>query len=202
MIGSPRLFSEACRQFGLIEVKSVGELVSAAKALSLCPAPGSNAIGVVTHTAGPSIIMMDILGDRQCEMADLSDHTMSLLEEKFHGIEVVLKNPLDAAAFGYTAQGYGEVAEILMADGGVGLLIAIHAQHKRLEYAVPQLIALRKKTGKPVIACYISTQDGRSDFRIQLQDAGIPYFTSIERAAWAAAGCLNHKRISDGKGTR
>jgi len=135
-------------------------------------------------------------------MADLSDRTLFLLEEKFHGIEVVLKNPLDAAAFGYTAQGYGEVAEILMADRSVGILIAIHALHKRLQYAVPQLIALRQETGKPVIACYISTQDGRSDFRIQLQDAGIPYFTSIERAAWAAAGCLCYKRITDEKRSR
>jgi acetyltransferase len=202
MISSPRLFTEACRQFGLVEVESVSELVSVAKALTLCPPPGSSGIGVVTHTAGPSIIMMDILSSRGCDLAVFSERTMSLLEEKFHGIEVVLKNPLDAAAFGYTAKGYGEVAEILMADQDVGLLIAIHALHKRLQYAVPQLIALRKKTGKPVIACYISTRDGRSDFRTQLQDAGIPFFTSIERAAWAAAGCMNYKRIIDGKGTR
>ena len=201
MISSPQLFSEACGQFGLIEVKSVSELVSVAKALSFCPPPSSDAIGVVTHTAGPSIIMLDILADRNCRMADFSDNTMSLLEKKFHGIEIILKNPLDAAAFGYTAEGYGEVADILMADPEIGLLIAIHALHKRLQYAVPQLIDLKKKTGKPVIACYISTQSGRNDFRTRLQEAGIPYFTSIERAAWAAAGCLRYQRIRNGKRT-
>ena len=121
------------------------------------------------------------------------------LDEEFEGIEVILKNPLDAAAFGYTAEGYGRVAGVVAADEGVGLLIAIHALHKRLEYAVPQLIELRKQTKKPVIACYISTQSGRDDYKIPLQEARIPYYTSIERAAWAAAGCIRYKRIRDGK---
>jgi acyl-CoA synthetase (NDP forming) len=128
-------------------------------------------------------------------MATFSEHTMALLEEQFKGIEVVLKNPLDAAAFGYTAEGYGEVAKIVMADPGVGVLIAIHALHKRLQFAVPQLIKLREETNKPVIACYISTHDGRNDYREVLQEAAIPYYTSIERAAFAAVGCVHYGRI-------
>ena len=128
-------------------------------------------------------------------MATFSEDTLALLEEQFKGIEVVLKNPLDAAAFGYTAEGYGEVAKIVMADPDVGICIAIHALHKRLQFAVPQLIRLREETGKPVIACYIATQNGRNDYREALQEAAIPYYTSIERAAFAAAGCVRYGRI-------
>ena len=202
MISSPELFSDVCEQFGLIEVKSLGELVSVAKALALCPSLAGDGIGVVTHTAGPSIIMLDIFSARGCRMAKFSDPTMARLEEQFHGIEVILKNPLDAAAFGYTAEGYGKVAEMVLREEDVSVLIAIHALHKRLQYAVPQLIDLKRKTGKPVISCYISTQAARNDFRSSLQQAGIPYYTSIERAAWAAAGCIRYKRIIDGKSAR
>lgn len=199
MIRSPRLFSHVCKQFGLLEVKSLSELVSVAKGLLLCPRPPAAGIGLVTHTAGPSIIMLDILSERGCRLARFSQGTMERLEKKFAGIEVVLKNPLDAAAFGYTARGYGEVAEMVALDPEVGLLIAIHALHKRLEFAVAQLIRLRRETGKPVIACYISTQNGRNDFRTALQESGIPYFTSIERAAWAAAGCMHSRGKTHGE---
>ena len=201
MISSPELFSDVCEQFGLIEVKSLSELVSVAKALAICPSPTGDGIGVVTHTAGPSIIMLDIFSASGCRMAKFSDKTMANLEEQFHGIEVILKNPLDAAAFGYTADGYGKVAEMVLGDQDVSVLIAIHALHKRLQYAVPQLIDLRGRIGKPVISCYISTQAARDDFREKLQKAGIPYYTSIERAAWGAAGCIRYKRIVDGKST-
>ena len=67
MISSPELFSNICEQFGLIEVESIGELVSVAKALVLCPCLEGDGIGVVTHTAGPSIIMLDILSNRNCD---------------------------------------------------------------------------------------------------------------------------------------
>ncbi len=201
MIRSPKLFSNVCKQFGIIEVTSLSELVSVTKALALCPKPGGGDIGIVTHTAGPSIMMLDILSSRGCRMATFSSRTMARLKEQFAGIEVVLKNPLDAAAFGYTAEGYGQVAGVVLNDENVGMLIAIHALHKRLEFAVPQLIELQQQTQKPVIACYISNQNGRSDYREQFQKSQIPYYTSIEKAAWAAAGCFTYKGIIDGKRT-
>ncbi|MCK4790591.1 MAG: hypothetical protein KAV87_43045, partial [Desulfobacteraceae bacterium] len=202
MISSPKLFSDVCKQFGLIETMSLSEFVSVAKALAFCAPPENDAVGLVTHTAGPSIIMLDILSRRGCRVAQFSDRTMSQLEEAFEGIEVILKNPLDAAAFGYTAEGYGRVAGMVLSDESVGLLVAIHAMHKRLQFAVPQLIELQKQTGKPIIACYISTKNGRDDYKSILQDARIPYYTSIERAAWSAAGCIRYKMIRDGKRIR
>ncbi len=132
-------------------------------------------------------------------MATFSSRTMARLKEQFSGIEVILKNPLDAAAFGYTAEGYGQVAGMVLNDENVGMLIAIHALHRRLEFAVPQLIELQQQTQKPVIACYISNQNGRNDFRERFQKSQIPYYTSIEKAAWAAAGCFAYKGIIDGK---
>lgn len=197
MISSPKLFSDACRQFGLIEVTSVAELVSVAKALALCPPSGGEGIGVITHTAGPSIVLLDELSNRGCQFPPFTDHTMADLEEMFAGIPVVVKNPLDAAAFGYSVEGYGQVADIVMADERVDLLIAIHALHKNWRFAAPELIAAQKQHKKPVITCYISTQAGADNYRGLLQEAGIPCYTSIERAAWGAAGCIRYMRLRD-----
>jgi acetyltransferase len=179
----------------------VAEAVSVAKALALCSLATSNDIGVLTHTAGPSIAMLDMLSTRDCQLAQFTDKTMTWLEEKFAGIPVVLKNPVDALIVGYTEEGYGQVADKLMADEQVGLLIAIHALHRRLKFAVPRLIASQDRHRKPVIACYISDQSGVKENRDFLQDAGIPCYTTIEGAAWGAAGCIRYKRILDGKRT-
>lgn len=196
MISSPRLFSDACRQFGLIEADSLSELVSISKALSIAPPIEGEGIGVMTHTAGPSITLLDVLSARDCRLAEFTPQTMEKLVQMFTGIPVILKNPLDAAAFGYSQEGYGRVADTVISDANVSILVAIYSLHKNWKFAVPQLIDLKDRYKKPVIACYISTQAGAIENRRLLQSAGIPCFTSVERAAWGIAGCIQVARLS------
>lgn len=198
MIGSPKLFGDACRQYGIMEAYSLPELVSIAKALVLCPPFKGDRIGVMTHTAGPSITLLDLLASKGCGLAEFSSDTMEKLNVLFTGIPVILKNPLDAAAFGYSPEGYGKVAEMVIADPQVDVLVAMHALHKNWKFAAPQLVALKERYQKPVVACYISTVSGAKEVRQVLQSAGIPCFTSVERAAWGIAGCIQAMRISDG----
>jgi acyl-CoA synthetase (NDP forming) len=124
---------------------------------------------------------------------------MQKLEKMFEGVPVILKNPLDAAAFGYTQEGYGQVAELVISDAKVDILVAMHALHKNWKFAAPQLVALKERYHKPIIACYISTQSGANENRSLLQAAGIPCFTSVERAAWGIAGCIQVMRLRHGR---
>ncbi|NPV76799.1 MAG: hypothetical protein HPY59_10555 [Anaerolineae bacterium] len=195
MIKSPKLFSDACAQYNLIEVKSTNELVCAAKALALMPLPKGEGIGMVTHTAGPSIELLDYLEAAPCRLADFTPQTMAELKTLFKGIPVILKNPLDAAAFGYSPEGYGRVSEVVLADSHVDLLVAIHALHKNWKFATSQLVAIQEKFQKPVLACYISTVAGAKLVRDELQPAGIPCFASIQEAAWGLGAVLRYRRI-------
>ena len=188
MISSPRLFSDACRQFGVLEAGSLSELVSMAKALAMLPPLPEGGIGVMTHTAGPSISLLDGFVNQDAQLAEFTPQTMQKLEEMFAGVPVILKNPLDAAAFGYSQDGYGRVAELVISDPNVSILVAIYTLHKNWKFAVPQLVALKQRYQKPIVACFISTQNGAKENREALQAVGIPCFTSIERAAWGIGG--------------
>lgn len=199
MISSPKLFSDACKQFGVIEAGSVPELVSKAKALSLCPPFKGERIGIMTHTAGPSITLLDGLAAADCRLAEFTPQTMVRLQEMFHGVPVILKNPLDAAAFGYSPEGYGQVAEMVMADPNVDILVVMHALHKNWKFAAREMVKLKDKYKKPVVACYISTQVGAEENRQILQPAGIPCFSSTETAAWGIAGCIEAMRVNHGR---
>lgn len=195
--GSHQLFRDVFRQFGILMVDSVPELVAACKALSLCPVPGGGRAGMYTYTAGPSIAALDQLARRGIEVPALRQETI----RKIKGIlgenpPVILKNPLDAAGLGFAAENYGLLAEAVLEDPDVDLLVTFSCAQKNWRNPTRELIAARRKSGKPVLACYISTVQGVAGDRKELQEAGVPLYTSPDEAAWGAAALVHYGGIN------
>ncbi|MCL6634771.1 MAG: CoA-binding protein [Peptococcaceae bacterium] len=201
MAGPHQLFRDIFRQFGVMMVDSVPELVAACKALSLCPLPAGGRVGMYTYTAGPSIAALDQLARREITVPPFSPDTI----KKIRGIlgenpPVVLKNPLDAAGLGFMAETYGQLVEAVLDDYNVDLLITFSCIQKNWRNPTRELIGAKKKTDKPVLACYISTVAGVAEDREALQEAGIPLYISPDEAAWGAAALLHYGLLSPRQG--
>ena len=195
MAGSYRVYNDIFDQFGLISVSSVPEMVSVCKALSIAPLPAGDRVALLTPTAGPSILLVDLLLDQGCNLAQFGDETMRKLEGLFTKVPVILKNPLDASAVGYTASGYLELAEIILQDSEVDILLALSIDHKNRAFPAIELVQLSRKYRKPVVVYFISPPENSYKYRETRQAGGVPFYLSAEEAAWGTAGLIRRRQI-------
>lgn len=191
MAGSPRMYADILAQCGIIRVESVAEMVAACKALAVSRLPAGGGVGVLTHTAGPSIVALDGLSARGVKVPALAPETLQGVESVIgENPPVVLKNPVDVAGLGFLAETYGQVAEVVVRDPAVHLLLAIYCQHKNWRFPSRELAGVLQQYGKPVVACYLSTLEGVGRDRQFLEARGVPVFTTAEEAAWGAAALV------------
>lgn len=196
LAGSPKMYMDIFRQNGLITVNSLSELVAAWKALSVSDVPDGDGLGIITHTAGPSIVMIDTVEQYGISFADLQEETYT----KVKGVigenpPIILKNPLDVAGLGFAFGPFGQLTNVLLSDDNIQTVIAVYCQHKNWRFPTAELIAAKEATGKQVIACYISPLEMLQTEIPQLREKGIPVYASIEEAAQGAAALIRYGRI-------
>ncbi|RKO67645.1 acetate--CoA ligase family protein [Desulfofundulus salinus] len=193
MAGSYQMYKQILQQFGLLVVESALEMVAACKALAMAPIPRGNGVGVVTHTAGPSIVLLDEAGLRGGVFPPFAESTM----ERIKGVlgqnpPVVLKNPLDAAGQGMQAATFGRLVEAVLDDPRIDLLVAAYCLHLNWRCPTSELLAAQKQSSKPVVALYISTQEQVREEREILHSRDIPVYITPEEAAWGVSALLHY----------
>ncbi len=193
MAGPYRVYRDAFEQYGLIAVEGIEELVAVCKALALAPQPAGPRIGIFTHTAGPSIVLADLLAQMGCSLPQFEPETLTRVKAVIgQNPPIILKNPLDIAGLGFLAEPYGRCAEAVLSDPGIDLMIAIYCEHKNWKFPSAELATAAGKYGKPVLACYIATLEAIKGERALLENNGIPLFNSVYETAVAAAGMAGY----------
>ena len=120
LAGRDAVFSGALRQAGGRRVESLEELLDAALACSLCPAPAGPRVGLVTTSGSQGILAADVLTSRGLQLAELDPGTLAALRAKVPPW-VPLGNPLDFGPSGLFAEG----VEALLADPNVDALLLL-----------------------------------------------------------------------------
>lgn len=201
LAGSYRVYRDILEQAGIIVVESVEELIAACKALALSPLPPVDGVGILTHTAGPSIVAMDELEQRNCPVPPWQAETIRAIRELIPNPPTVIKNPLDLPGVGFDAPTYGKAAETLLADPNVGSLLAVFTHSRCWRYPNTELITLRQRQPKPIVALYVSPVAGVAEARPWLQDRGIPTYTDGKAAAWGLAALHRYRHIRSAAAT-
>ncbi|MCG9968882.1 CoA-binding protein [Pelotomaculum terephthalicicum JT] len=202
--GSFQLYQDILHQYGVFTVNNVSELVAACKALALQPLPEGNRVGILTHTAGPSVVMIDHLAPAGCVIPPLHEKTISRVKQIIGSDNppVVLKNPLDAAGLGFSRPTYGGLAEAMLADDNVDLLLAVYCLHKTWELPAIELINAHKKYEKPLIVNFVGNWQGCRADQDFMQNAGVPLYTAPEKTAVAAAALVHYGMLRKGGADR
>ncbi len=191
--GRNEIWSGALKQAGARMVCSTAEMIAEAKALSIGKIPSGKRIGIFTHTAGPSIVAWDILRDEpNAELPDLNDDTLTTIASILGpSVPVIHKNPVDGAAGAFLTQPFHDIAEAVLNDENVDLLLAIFCEHKNWIYPTEELIELAKRFNKSIVACFIGTLTKIASDRDKLQQAGIPAYVLPEDAAVGVRALLS-----------
>ena len=181
IVGMDDVFDAAVRRAGVVRVRSIGELVAAAQALSVHLKPAGDRLVVITNGGGPGVMAVDHAGDLGLPLADLSPATLESLRSALpanwsHG------NPVDLIG---DAGGdrYRAAVTACLADGGVdGVLVMLSPQAMTpAEEVARVVIEAAKGSTKPVIACWMGEASVVSS-RALLAAAGIPVFRTPEPA--------------------
>jgi len=194
--GSDAIWNGALTQSGAEVVSSASEMVAVCKALAIGQRPKGRKVGIFTHTAGPSIVAWDVLQEiPDCTLAELKEETLTRIADILGpSVPVVYKNPVDGAAGAFLATPFHDIAEAILMDPSVDVLLAIFCEHKNWPYPSDALIDLARRFPKPILACFIGSVRKIGPSRANLHEVGIPTYVMPEEAARGLAALL--KRTS------
>jgi acetyltransferase len=187
LTGSDEVLAAAFRRSGVLRVDSIDDLFNMAEVLAKQPRPRGPRLTIVTNAGGPGVLATDSLITNRGELAQLSEKTMSELNE-FLPPHWSRNNPVDILGDA-DAERYAKAIQIAANDeNSDGLLVILTPQAmtdptqtaqelKKLYGRPPQY-----PYGKPVIASWMGGADIASGEAI-LNQANIPTFAFPDTAA-------------------
>jgi acyl-CoA synthetase (NDP forming) len=199
MAGKNEVYEGALRQSGILVLHSMEALLDLARALSSCPLPRGNRVGILSAQAGPGLVACDVCEREGLEVARFSDQTHRVIEDILPPI-VHRSNPVDMGpVFSDTASSAALIGAVLKDENVDGIvLITLFASANRDVLGGLGDLLLEWNQKKPVIASLISPP-GIWDERIDsLEEAeALANFPNPERAARAMAHLWQYKNIKD-----
>ncbi|SMC25536.1 acetyltransferase [Desulfacinum hydrothermale DSM 13146] len=202
MAGAQAVYEAAFRQAGLVQVRTIEELVDTARVLSLSPPPRGNRVGVITHTAGPAVLASDILARSGLVLADLSEATKEALVSK--GVLASFmppNNPVDLTTFGYLDRClYVDVLDLLAEDPGVDAALAVCmsglGDPNVDAFPTERFGQVAARSGKPAVVAWGAPADAHEEFGAWMR-AGVAAYPTAERAAVALANLYRVSRLQE-----
>lgn len=197
MANNDKIFDSACRQSGIIRLKSVSELYSLPKIFTEMPLLKGNRIAIVTNSGAFGGITSDILSESNFAVAKFSDELKQRLAAT--GKIYNSSNPVDLGPT-MSIKIFEDVFEILLSSDEIDGILAIpNVWRPVILDAIMDLISKCKKYEKPA-SIYIPNSIERI---ISIRkERVIPVFESPEQAVRALAVSLQHYKFQSVKDER
>ena len=152
LAGADRAFEAAFRRAGLLRVRELSELFSAAEVLATVPAISGDRLVIVTNGGGAGVLAADRLSDLGREVSTLSPDTMTRLESILPATWS-RRNPVDIVGDA-DARRFGESLMAVLEDPAIDAALVINcptALNPGIEaaQAITGVIEQRRAAGKP-----------------------------------------------------
>jgi len=203
--GVDEVYDAVFKQFGVVRVNYLEDLIVAASAFSWQPPLKGNRICVISLSGGMACLWADNLSEAGLELPNFSDNTIAELK-KLLPSTAVIKNPLDltAVAFFENIERLDDFLSLLAEEGDAILLYIpdlVLTDEKLMEILIKQvqngIIRAAEKLrmlGKPFFLCTTSgTTTKYSTFVNALVEKKIPVLSPREVVVAVKAMWLNYK---------
>jgi acyl-CoA synthetase (NDP forming) len=201
LAGNADLYSAAIKQSGAIEVSGVGELIDTARVLTICKhRPKGRNVAIVTHTLGIALIAAQTLELNGVRLPLPSDEIAKTIESKLNmPVEIPIKNPVDLLAQGWAdPRIFAESFELILNEEKYDAVMIVFSPNYQegIGGGVPikEIVEATMKVSKPVVSILASPETKKPPGHEILESAGIPFFSSPQRAAQALANMLKLAR--------
>ncbi|MCD6403464.1 MAG: CoA-binding protein [Candidatus Aenigmarchaeota archaeon] len=180
LAGSAKIYSAAFKQSGIIEVESIEDLFSYAKAFVMQPLPKGNRLAIITNGGGFGVLATDECEKLGIKLPELPEKIKKKMK-KVMPENAILHNPLDVLGDTTTERYKVALKEILNSNAYDGVLVIVVMQVPLLGEDVADVIVdASKKRKKPILVC--STSENLSE---KLETNGVPTYSSPQKAVRA-----------------
>jgi len=198
MVGADDVFEAAVRRAGVVRVRTIGQLVAAAQALSSNVRPRGDRLAVITNGGGPGVMAADRASDLDIPLAELSSTTAEALKRALPS-NWSQGNPIDLVGDA-DAERYRTALAACLADPGVdGVLVILAPQAMTAPQEVARaVIECAKTSDKPLLTSWMGEEQVAPARRL-LAAQGIPTFRTpdpaIEMFAHVSAFYRNQRML-------
>jgi len=178
---SKEIYRAAFLQAGILLVDSIEELVDTAKALSKVP-PFKEGVVILTHSAGPSIVIADLCEEAGVPLPTFSRETQKKLSE-FIPQYSRPTNPLDMFAQAWiNTDLYLKALDVILQQENISLAVPVYCSSMGagMKFPAQKAVQVSKKHGKHILLCLVAPDTEREE-QEEYERAGIPTFTSLHR---------------------
>jgi len=193
LAGSHAAYTAAFTQSGMIEVRTIQDMLNCSMALDWLKPPGGNRAVIVTNSGGPAALASDVFSENNITLAELSTTTQTMLKEKLNPSAQVA-NPVDMLG-GAAEDEYAHALTQALKDEGVDIALAVLVPQSLVDPVkiAEAIIDASKHTNKPIIAClmgYASIQEARDLLHVNK----IPMIDYPSQAGVMFGALLKHEK--------
>ena len=194
LVGSDDTFSAALSRSGVLRVDTIGQLFSAARALSSSHhRRRAERLVIITNGGGPGVMAADRAVDQGIELSTLSDSTMKKLNEVLPSVWSH-SNPVDLIGDA-PPERYKQTLDICLADPDIdGAVVILTPQAMTRPTEVAQaVIDAAAKSDKPVMTSWMGGAQ-IAEARKLFNAAHLPNYTTLENAIDAFSYLARYNR--------
>lgn len=192
LVGNDHVFNAVMERAGIVRAYSLTDLFLGARAFPIHRSMRGERIAILSHGNGPAMMACDLAFDLQLPLARLSAEKSAALAS-LTSIESS-ENPVYSSGFELGEQ-FLQACELIASDKEVDFLILIITPPKLkvIENFEDRLLAIQKKSFKPLVVCCMGG-DKVAGIKRTLQEKSIPVFSSPENAVKAAHYLITYQR--------
>ncbi|MBP1448710.1 MAG: CoA-binding protein [Thermoproteus sp.] len=194
MAGSYEMYRALFRQAGIIEASNLRDMFDMAKALAMQPLPRGNRVLVITDSGGMGIQAVDMLEGLGLEVPEIPESIRRELKRELLPFAAV-GNPVDVTGSA-TDQHYRVALEALLPTAFFEMaLVVTLMQVPGLTQNLVEYIIDAKRFRKPMAVVNFGGSKLVQEFANALEEAGIPTYSTPDRAAKALWALYEYAKI-------
>lgn len=182
LAGDAKIYEAAFKKAGIIEARSMEEMLDFAKAFASQPPAMGDRIMVVTSGGGFGVMATDAIEEGGMRMAALKPEIIADLKSKVPA-HVVISNPIDITGDADTER-YRLAMDAVLSDDGVdAIALLLFFQLPRITDDIIPMVEdmLMKSKGKPIIGVSAGSKFSAVHYRL-VEELGLPIYPTPERA--------------------
>ncbi len=184
------------RQYGIIHVETIEELVETAGIFSRCGLPRGPRVGIATFSGGLAGLYADLCGRLGIDLADLSRASVSALKALLPDFAQPA-NPLDVTGSGF-ASGMDKIVKILLEDENIDILLPVSfppagPTDTWSDGFNQSFLPMLRAAGKPLIPITFREVSGYA--RQYYRDHGVYFIEHVEDGLKALAHLIGYARF-------